>query len=93
MYKIDKTNININIDSGSCTHIWNDDGEFGVQSVVHLPNGTFVTPKRIVVLGVFGVRVACRGEDLVPGCCVAVRLWNAVRRLPEGGVGGCGGVD
>lgn len=52
--------------------------------MVHLPDGAFVTPKRVVVLCVLGVRVPRCGEDLVPGCCVAVRLRNTVRRLPGG---------
>lgn len=66
------------------THFWNDDGEFGVQGVVHLADGTFVTPERVVILRVFGVGISCCGEDLVPGCGVAVGLRNAVRGLPAG---------
>lgn len=65
------------------THFWDDDCEFRVQSVVHLPNGTFVTPERVVVLRVFRFGVSRCGEDLVPGRCIAVRLWNTVRWLPR----------
>lgn len=64
------------------THIWNDDSELGIQCMIHLPNSTFVTPEWVVVLRVLGVRVSCRGEDLVPGCGITVRLWHTVRRLP-----------
>lgn len=68
----------------AATHFWYDDCEFRVQGVVHLPNGTFVTPERVVVLCVLGVRVPGCGEDLVPGRRVAVRLWDTVRWLPAG---------
>lgn len=64
------------------THVWNDDGELGVEGVVHLSDGSFVTPEGVVVLAVFGVRVADRGEDFVPGGGVGVRLRHTVWRLP-----------
>lgn len=63
-------------------HIWNNDGEFGVECVVHLADGSFVTPEGVVVLAVLGVRVSHCGEQLVPRRGVGVRLWYAVRRLP-----------
>lgn len=64
------------------THIRDDDGELWVECVVHLANGSFVTPEGVVVLAVLGVGVTDRGEHLVPGRGVGVRLWHAVRRLP-----------
>lgn len=64
------------------THIWDDDGQLWVECVVHFADGSFVTPEGIVVLTVLGVRVADRGEHLVPGGGVGVRLRNAVWRLP-----------
>lgn len=64
------------------THVWNDDGELGVEGVVHLSDGSFVTPEGVVVLAVFGIRVADRGEDFVPGGGVGVRLRHTVWRLP-----------
>lgn len=64
------------------THIWNDDSELGIQCVIHLPNGTFVTPEWVVLLCVLCVRVSCCGENLVPGCGIAVGLWDTVRWLP-----------
>lgn len=64
------------------THIWDDDGEFGVQRVVHLPNGSFITPEGVVILAVFGVRVTDCGEDFIPRGGVRVRLWHTVRWLP-----------
>lgn len=64
------------------THIRNDDGKLWVECVVHLADGSFVTPERVVVLTVFGIRVTGRGEHLVPGRGVGVRLRDAVWRLP-----------
>lgn len=64
------------------THVWNDDGEFGVQRVVHLPNCSFVTPEGVVILAVFGVRVTDGGEDFIPGGGVGIRLRHTVWRLP-----------
>lgn len=64
------------------TYIWNDHGEFGVQCVVHLADGSFVTPEGVVVLTVLGVRVSDCGEHLVPRRGIGVRLRHAVRRLP-----------
>lgn len=37
------------------THIRNDDSELWVECVVHLADGSFVTPEGVVVLTVFGV--------------------------------------
>lgn len=64
------------------THIRNDDRKLWVESVVHLADGSFVTPEGVVVLTVLGIRVADCGEHLVPRCGVGVRLWHAVWRLP-----------
>lgn len=50
--------------------------------MVHLADGSFVTPERVVVLTVFGIRVADCGEHLVPGGGVGVRLWHTVWWLP-----------
>lgn len=61
--------------------VWHDDGQLGVEGVVHLPDGSFVTPERVVVLRVLGVRVTGRGEDLVPRRGVGVGLWDTVGRL------------
>lgn len=64
------------------THVWNDDGELRVEGVIHLADGSFVTPEGVVVLAVLGVRVADRGEDFIPGGGVGVRLRHTVRWLP-----------
>ena len=64
------------------THVGDDDGQLRVESVVHLADGSLVTPEGVVVLTVLGVRVTDRGERLVPGRGVGVRLRHAVGRLP-----------
>lgn len=53
--------------------------------MIHFADCSFVTPEGVVVLTVLGVRVTDRGEHLVPGRRVGVRLWDAVRRLPARG--------
>lgn len=50
--------------------------------MVNLPNGSLVTPEGVVVLAVFGVRVADCGKDFIPGRGVGVRLWHTVWWLP-----------
>lgn len=37
------------------THIWNDDRQLWVECVVHLADGSFVTPEGVVVLTVLGI--------------------------------------
>lgn len=64
------------------THIRNDDSKLWVECVVHLANGSFVTPEGVVVLTVLGIRVADCGEHLVPRCGIGVCLRHAVWRLP-----------
>lgn len=61
--------------------IWNGDSELGIQCMIYLPNGTFVTPEWVVVLRVLRVWVSCCGEDLVPGRGITVGLWDTVRWL------------
>lgn len=61
--------------------IWNDDSELGIQCVIHLPNGTFVTPERVVLLCVLSFWISCCSENLVPGCGIAVGLRDTVRWL------------
>ncbi len=50
--------------------------------MIHLPNGTFITPERVVLLCVLSVWISCCSENLVPGCGIAVGLWDTVRWLP-----------
>ena len=64
------------------THIRDNDGELGVQCMIDLSDGSFVTPERVVILCVFGVRVPRCREELVPRCGIGVRLWDTVGRLP-----------
>lgn len=66
----------------AATHVGDDDGKFRVEGVVDLADGAFVTPEGVVILAVPGVRVADRGEQLVPGCGVGVGLRDAVGGLP-----------
>lgn len=37
------------------THIWNNDSKLWVEGVVHLADGSFVTPEGVVVLTVLGI--------------------------------------
>lgn len=53
--------------------------------MVHLPNGSFVTPEGVVILAVFGVRVTDCGEDFIPGGGVGIRLRHTVWWLPAMG--------
>ena len=64
------------------TYIGDDDGELGVERMVQLADGALVAPEGVVVLAVLCVRVARRGEQLVPGRGVGEGLWHAVGWLP-----------
>lgn len=64
------------------THIRNDDRKLWVECMVHLADGSFITPEGIVVLAVLSIRVADCGEHLVPRSGIGVCLWHAVWWLP-----------
>lgn len=70
----------VKVDEGAII-IWNNDGEFGVECMIHFADRSFVTPEGVVLLTVLCVRVADGGEHLVPRRRVGVRLRHAVRRL------------
>lgn len=49
--------------------------------MIDFSNSSFVTPERVVILGIFCVGVPCGGKDLVPESGINVRFRNAMRRL------------
>ena len=52
--------------------------------MVDFPNGTLITPERIVVLSIFRVGISGSCEDLVPERGVAVCVGDTVRWLTAG---------
>lgn len=53
--------------------------------MVDFPNGTLITPERIVVLSIFRVGISGSCEDLVPERGVAVCVGDTVRWLNSDG--------
>lgn len=64
------------------TYVWYNDSQFWVECVINFADCSFVTPERVIILTVLGVRVTDCGEHLVPGGGVGVGLRYAVWRLP-----------
>lgn len=67
----------VQVDEGTVI-IRNDDRKLWVECMVHLADGSFITPEGIVVLAVLSIRVADCGEHLVPRSGIGVCLWHAV---------------